>query len=163
MIGPDGKHYSVPANYASKSKLVEGDILKLSILRDGTFIYKQIAPQKRTRMRGILIKDDKSKEFYVLAEGNLYRVLKAGVTYFKAKAGDELIILVPQSKASKWAAIENVIKRIGGIPSVVLDGELREKERESSLETEEIPKGDIEILKNGSEVIRELTDTLEDN
>ncbi|MBU4432193.1 hypothetical protein KKD60_02860, partial [Patescibacteria group bacterium] len=27
MIGPDGKQYSIPANYASKSKLVEGDIL----------------------------------------------------------------------------------------------------------------------------------------
>ena len=25
MIGPDGKNYPVPANYASKSKLVEGD------------------------------------------------------------------------------------------------------------------------------------------
>ena len=31
MIGPDGKQYSVPANYASKSKLVEGDILKMKI------------------------------------------------------------------------------------------------------------------------------------
>ena len=31
MIGPDGKNYPVPANYASKSKLVEGDILKLYI------------------------------------------------------------------------------------------------------------------------------------
>ena len=29
MIGPDGKNYPVPANYASKSKLVEGDIMKL--------------------------------------------------------------------------------------------------------------------------------------
>ena len=27
MIGPDGKSYPVPANYASKSKLIEGDIL----------------------------------------------------------------------------------------------------------------------------------------
>ena len=31
MIGPDGKNYPVPANYASKSKLIEGDILKLTI------------------------------------------------------------------------------------------------------------------------------------
>src|SRR5471030_1604688 len=29
MIGPDKKQYPVPANYASKSKLVEGDGLKL--------------------------------------------------------------------------------------------------------------------------------------
>src|SRR3989344_9662515 len=39
MIGPDGKTYPVPANYASKSKLVQGDILKLTIADDGTFIY----------------------------------------------------------------------------------------------------------------------------
>ena len=45
MIGPDGKSYPVPANYASKSKLVEGDILKLTIADDGGFIYKQIGPQ----------------------------------------------------------------------------------------------------------------------
>ena len=35
MVGPDGKNYPVPANYASKSKLVEGDILKLTIADDG--------------------------------------------------------------------------------------------------------------------------------
>src|SRR5471030_2263459 len=29
MIATDGKQYPVPANYASKSKLVEGDVLKL--------------------------------------------------------------------------------------------------------------------------------------
>ncbi len=34
MIGPEGKQYPVPANYASKSKLVEGDILKLTIADD---------------------------------------------------------------------------------------------------------------------------------
>ncbi|KKU38866.1 MAG: 50S ribosomal protein L7/L12 [Parcubacteria group bacterium GW2011_GWA2_46_39] len=44
MVGPDGKLYSVPANYASKSKLVEGDLLKLTISPDGSFIYKQIGP-----------------------------------------------------------------------------------------------------------------------
>ena len=38
MIGPDGKNYPVPANYASKSKLVEGDILKLTINEGGGFI-----------------------------------------------------------------------------------------------------------------------------
>jgi hypothetical protein len=31
MMGSDSKTYPVPANYASKSKLVQGDILKLTI------------------------------------------------------------------------------------------------------------------------------------
>src|SRR5665213_4278331 len=39
MIGSDGKLYPVPANYASKSKLVQGDILKLTIADDGAFMY----------------------------------------------------------------------------------------------------------------------------
>ena len=39
MVGSDGKTYPVPANYASKSKLVQGDILKLTIADDGTFLY----------------------------------------------------------------------------------------------------------------------------
>ena len=57
MIGADGKKYSVPANYASKSKLVEGDILKLTIDRQGNFIYKQIGPIERRRLIGSLVKD----------------------------------------------------------------------------------------------------------
>ena len=44
MVGPDGEIYTIPANYASKSKLVEGDILKLTIAPDGSFVYKQIGP-----------------------------------------------------------------------------------------------------------------------
>ena len=47
MQGSDGKQYPVPANYASKSKLIEGDILKLTITSDGSFIYKQIGPADR--------------------------------------------------------------------------------------------------------------------
>ena len=50
MIGPDGKNYPVPANYASKSKLVEGDILKLTISDDGGFVYKQIGPVARRQI-----------------------------------------------------------------------------------------------------------------
>ena len=40
MVGSDSKTYPVPANYASKSKLVQGDILKLTIAEDGAFMYK---------------------------------------------------------------------------------------------------------------------------
>ena len=43
MIGPKDKIFPVPANYASKSKLVEGDRLKLTILPNGSFVYKQIS------------------------------------------------------------------------------------------------------------------------
>jgi hypothetical protein len=110
MVGPDGKQYSVPANYASKSKLVEGDVLKLTITPDGSFIYKQIGPIERKRMVGTLVKDEKTEEYRVLADGKSYKVLRASVTYFKGEPGDEVVILVPKEKEASWAAVENIIK-----------------------------------------------------
>jgi len=112
MIGNDGKSYTVPANYASKSKLLEGDILKLTILDDGSFLYKQIGPIERKRLRGTLMQDEDTGEYTVMAQGNMYKVISASVTYFKGDVGDEVIILVPCDKQSKWAAVENVIKQI---------------------------------------------------
>jgi hypothetical protein len=110
MVGPDGKQYPVPANYASKSKLIEGDILKLTIAEDGSFIYKQIGPAERKKMMGILVQDDRG-DFRVLAEGKPYRVLLASLTYFKAEPGDQVTIVTPQDIDSVWAAVELVIKK----------------------------------------------------
>lgn len=105
MIGPDGKNYPVPANYASKSKLIEGDILKLTIADDGGFIYKQIGPVARRQIIGTLVLRDGA--YYVEAGGREYRVLLASVTYFKAKAGDQISIIVPEdNREAEWAAIE---------------------------------------------------------
>ncbi len=109
MIGPDGKRYSIPANYCSKSKLVEGDILKLTIKPDGSFVYKQIAPIERKRVKGTLSKDPSSGEFTILAEGRAYKVIKASVTYFKGDEGDEVIALIPKDGESIFCAVENII------------------------------------------------------
>jgi hypothetical protein len=113
MVGPDGKLYSVPANYASKSKLVEGDLLKLTISPDGSFIYKQIGPVERDRVVGVLAHDDETDEYRVLAKGRFYKILLASVTYFKADVGDEVVVLVPKGTTSSWAAVENVMKKNG--------------------------------------------------
>jgi hypothetical protein len=105
MMGPDGKTYPVPANYASKSKLVEGDILKLTIADDGSFIYKQIGPVARRQIIGVLQQHDGT--FFVEAGGKEYRVLLASVTYFKCKIGDQVSIIVPEdNRDAEWAAIE---------------------------------------------------------
>lgn len=109
MIGPDGKQYSVPANYASKSKLVEGDILKLTITGRGTFVYKQIGPIERIRIIGELEKNSDDL-FVVNSEGKRWKILPASVTYFKGKIGDEVVLLVPKAGESKWAAVENIIR-----------------------------------------------------
>lgn len=111
MIGPDGKKYSVPANYASKSKLVEGDILKLTIDRQGNFIYKQIGPIERKRLIGTLVKDRDRGEYVVLAGDSMFKVLLASITYYKGEENDEVVILVPKDADSTWAAVENIIKK----------------------------------------------------
>lgn len=105
MIGPDGKSYPVPANYASKSKLVEGDILKLTIADDGGFIYKQIGPIPRKQIIGTLVQHDGA--YYVEANGREYRILLASVTYFRINVGDQVTIIVPEDNPdATWAAVE---------------------------------------------------------
>lgn len=105
MIGPDGKSYPVPANYASKSKLVEGDILKLTIADDGGFIYKQIGPVERRQIIGTLVQHDGA--YYVEANGREYRILLASVTYFRLNEGDQVTIIIPEDNPeATWAAVE---------------------------------------------------------
>jgi len=110
MMGTDGKQYPVPANYASKSKLVEGDMLKLTITPDGSFVYKQIGPVERKRLIGIVNQDDLGN-YVVIADGKAYRVLLASVTYFKAEPNDEVTLVVPRDSESVWGAIENLVKK----------------------------------------------------
>lgn len=105
MVGSDGKTYPVPANYASKSKLVQGDILKLTIADDGSFLYKQIGPIPRKQVVGVL--ELKDGHYYVNVADKQYRVLLASVTYFKAKPGDQVSVNLPEDEVdAEWAALE---------------------------------------------------------
>ena len=45
-------------------------------------------------------------------DDRVYRVLKASITYYKGEEGDEVVLLVPKNSLSRWAAVENVIKKI---------------------------------------------------
>ena len=84
MIDQEGKNYPVPANYASKSKLVEGDIMKLTITPEGKFLYKQIGPVERKTI-----------------------MLYASVTYFRLKEGSQVSVVVPaNNEDANWAAVE---------------------------------------------------------
>lgn len=105
MVGSDGKTYPVPANYASKSKLVQGDILKLTIAEDGAFLYKQIGPIPRKQVVGTLVLE--GGHYFVDVKGKKFRVLLASVTYFKAKPNDQVSVNVPEDDgAAEWAALE---------------------------------------------------------
>jgi hypothetical protein len=105
MVGSDGKTYPVPANYASKSKLVQGDILKLTIADDGAFLYKQIGPIPRKQVVGTLKLE--GGHYFVDVNTRNFRVLLASVTYFKAKPGDQVSVNVPEDDSTaEWAALE---------------------------------------------------------
>ena len=106
MVGSDGKTYPVPANYASKSKLVQGDILKLTIAEDGSFLYKQIGPVPRKQVVGVL--SQKDGHYFVDVDKKQYRALLASVTYFKANPGDQVSVNIPADETvnAEWAALE---------------------------------------------------------
>jgi hypothetical protein len=109
MIDASGQTYPVPANYASKSKLVEGDGMKLTITDEGKFVYKQIAPIDRRLAKGLLIQED--GQYKVLAEGKAYRVLLASVTFYRAEVGDQVTVLLPTKGDANWGAVEAVIPK----------------------------------------------------
>ena len=139
MIGTDGKQYPVPANYASKSKLVEGDMLKLTITPDGSFIYKQIGPVERKRLIGTVSQDSDSN-YFIAADGKAYKVLLASITYFKVEPGDEVTLVISRDIDSDWGAIENVLQK----------GREKHVLREMRQETSEAEGADaiIEDIKN---------------
>ncbi|MFH1713291.1 MAG: hypothetical protein ABH896_03845 [Candidatus Jacksonbacteria bacterium] len=141
MIGPDGAKYQIPENYASKSKLIEGDLLKLTITPQGRFIYKQIGPTERETKKGILQYQDKEDQYYATTmQGVNYKILKASVTYYKGETGDEVIVLTPKGGGSQWAALDNIVR------------ELEETEKAEEIEATE-PK---EELAGSKDVISQL-------
>lgn len=136
MIGDDGKQYPVPANYASKSKIVEGDLLKLSITTDGSFIYKQVGPVERKYLIGIVESDERGN-YLVNAEGKKYKVLLAAATYFKIELGDEVTLVVPRDHTPVWGAIENVLRKADDVEGSEIYSNIPEDEE---IEEEEIEK-----------------------
>ena len=168
MTGLDGKSYPIPANYASKSKLVDGDLLKLSITEDGRFLYKQISPIDRRKIIGVILKEN--NKYYALSEGKKYEVLLASLTYFKAKEGDEVTLVVPKEKISEWAAIEAVTGNAKK-DNDNLDLEVNNKENDvdedfenddhKSMEDEWMP--DIEEMKKETQFDEDKDDRISDD
>jgi len=110
MKGEDGQLYPVPANYASKSKLVESDKLKLAIEPDGAFVYKQVGPSDRRRVRGVFDINEQG-QYVVHGDDQDYRILLASVTFYHIDRGDTVTILLPEKGKAVWGAVENVIKK----------------------------------------------------
>lgn len=107
MIGSDKRMYPVPPNYASKSKLVQGDILKLTITDEGSFIYKQIGPVPRHSTVGVVAFDE--GQYKILAEGKSLRILMASVTFYKLEVGQRVTVLLPDGIDAEWATLDNIL------------------------------------------------------
>lgn len=111
MIGDDANEYNVPPNYASKSKLVVGDRMKLTITHNGAFIYKQIGPIERKRVIGTLLQDLEHNRWLVETPEARYRVLPASISFYKGKPGDEVVLFVPAETRSEWGAVDQLIAK----------------------------------------------------
>ena len=109
MVDKKGAVHPVPANYASKSKLIPGDVLKLTVTDEGKFLYKQIGPVERRTVIGPLVHNN--GQYQVLAEGKAFNVLLASVTYFRASVGDEVTLIIPMDEDAQWGAIEAVLPK----------------------------------------------------
>lgn len=107
MQGEDENQYPISANYASKSKLIEGDKLKLTIKPNGAFVFKQIELAPRKLSSGQLILE--GNQYQVLTDEKTYNVLYASVTFYRGNVGDHVTIIVPEDNTKNWAAIENII------------------------------------------------------
>eukprot|EP00825_Cyclidium_porcatum_P010191 TRINITY_DN15224_c0_g1_i3.p3 TRINITY_DN15224_c0_g1~~TRINITY_DN15224_c0_g1_i3.p3 ORF type:complete len:179 (+),score=44.02 TRINITY_DN15224_c0_g1_i3:161-697(+) len=108
-------------------------------------IRDRIEPIERARLTGVLTKDETQKGYLALADGKLYKVQKAAVTYFRGEYGDSLTILVPKGKNSTWAAIENIVKE--NEPLSYKEGHFDNKEEEmevSKLASEQVSKSEKE-------------------
>lgn len=105
MIGYNTKIYPVQANYASKSHLVQGDVLKLTIVDGGKFLFKQIGPVARKQLIATITQRDGN--YYAQAESKEYKVLLASITHFKLSVGDQATVVVPEDNPdAEWAAVE---------------------------------------------------------
>lgn len=108
MVDENGKVFMVPPNYASKSKLIEGDRLRLYTTEMSEYIFKLIEPADRRKARVKVVKAEWSREYVVSDKGIMYNVLPASGTYHELEVGDEVVVLLPVSKG-RWAAVERKV------------------------------------------------------
>lgn len=111
MVWEDLKKYPVPVNYASKSKLIPGDKLKVHIHENGKLIYKLIEPAPRQHVRAVLSKDttQPGKFFAITPDKQTFALNAAAVSFYKGLPGDEAYITINKNGVGDYAALETII------------------------------------------------------
>ncbi|OGC49189.1 hypothetical protein A3A69_02500, partial [candidate division WWE3 bacterium RIFCSPLOWO2_01_FULL_37_15] len=82
LVTQDGQKYEVPANYAAKSRLVYGDLLKM-VEEEGKTMFKQIEKAPRKRIEGILNKKEGS--WYILTDSGSYKISDNAAEFSRAE------------------------------------------------------------------------------
>ncbi len=104
LITSDGQKIEVPVNYASKSKIVFGDTLKMVEDQDKK-LFKQIERVKRLNKVGILSKKD--GEMVVVTGDGTYKILQVAVEFYDLTEGGQVQVLVPEENVhAPFAAID---------------------------------------------------------
>ena len=116
MLGADKRLYPVPANYASKSLIVQGTKMKARIEPDGKITYKIIEEIPYETRAGILVND--RDRWQAVCGDKVYHVLMASVTFHKAEVGSQVSVRVPAGKEATYAALEAVLPGKIEIPVV---------------------------------------------
>lgn len=102
--------YPVPYNYASKSKLIPWDTLKLTVYEDWSMVYKLIKSAPRKSIKGILHKKD-NQYLALWSDNNNYSLNSAAVTFHKGQCGDEVCLVINETWVYNYAALELVLKQ----------------------------------------------------
>lgn len=105
----DGRKFPVPEGYASKTKLVFGDKLKM-IEERGQRHFKQIEQVRRIFANGIF--SQKEGRFVAVTADGSYRLLQSSLRYYGGGEGDEVRIILPEgNKHAPFAAIDSILKK----------------------------------------------------
>jgi hypothetical protein len=108
LVAPDGRKTEVPGNYAAKSRLVCGDVLKV-FADNGKQVFKQIDKVERKKIEGILTK--KEGKWFILADTGSYKILDVAAEFNLAQLNDKVSAFIPASNLnSAFAALDKVYK-----------------------------------------------------
>ena len=103
VVDEEGIEYEVNTNYASKSKLIDGDKMIVIIYANGDLRFKTHSPVARTTFIGKI-----TAEGTVIDESyREYRVIPSSIAYYRLQEGD--IVACETGLNCAWAAIVSKI------------------------------------------------------
>ena len=106
LLGDDDKRYDVAANYASKSKIIEGSRLRGTIMPDGRIKYTITEKaQYEIKLGKVVVNED--NETVIQIDDYQAKVLWESITFFRLEVGDEAYIRVPKGQQPEFAVLDS--------------------------------------------------------